>query len=45
QQTSVAADMTAAVATAAAGQPIVTGPSVRVARGNNVTVVPVGGNR
>ncbi|HTG64240.1 MAG TPA: Flp pilus assembly protein CpaB [Sphingomicrobium sp.] len=29
-------------ASAAAGQPVATGPVVRVARGNNVTVVPVG---
>ena len=29
-------------ASAAGGQPVVTGPVVRVARGNNVTVVPVG---
>jgi len=32
----------AATSNAAAGQPVVTGPVVRVARGNNVTVVPVG---
>jgi pilus assembly protein CpaB len=32
----------AASSNAAAGQPVVTGPVVRVARGNNVTVVPVG---
>lgn len=47
--TSAAADMSAAVVAAAAsqagGEPVITGPSVRVARGNTVTVVPVGGNR
>jgi pilus assembly protein CpaB len=32
----------AAGTNAATGQPVVTGPVVRVARGNNVTVVPVG---
>jgi pilus assembly protein CpaB len=37
-----AAEPAAGSAGAPAGAPVVSGPIVRVARGNNVTVVPVG---
>jgi pilus assembly protein CpaB len=40
--TPVAGTVAAAPAAGVGGQPVVTGPVVRVARGNNVTVVPVG---